>query len=241
MGATSAQRSLFFDVFSDAMCSSDMLSKSIVRAVVLICMVHPCGYPWDVVGALWDVVFAGVWTSSWGLQVFFLGGMVGAADSHSRKLWSCSVPVCCGWGFFLLLFFTITTIDLQQTLLSLLRTGSTESYKFWTILAGHRCVNQRCVSLKMLPGMSREVWRWESSGELGGFASNSPALPLPVETLFPHEIMDCVCVREFRKLLLSLGLEKKKGARGISEIIALVENSWRAVWGGFVFVFFFFF
>lgn len=58
---------------------------------------------------------------------------------------------------------------------------------------------------------------------------------------FPMSLWTVFCVSEFRKLLLSLGLEKKKGVRDILEIIALVENSWRAVCVDFVFVFVFFF
>lgn len=71
--------------------------------------------------------------------------------------------------------------------------------------------------------------------------AKSPALPLPVEALFPCDITDWVLCQRVQETFVVTRVGKKKGVRGISEIIALVENSWRAVCGGFGFVVVFFF
>lgn len=52
------------------------------HALALGFMVNPCRYLWD----LWDVIYGGLGQVLGTAGSFFWGGMVGAADTHSRNL-----------------------------------------------------------------------------------------------------------------------------------------------------------
>lgn len=179
----------------------------------------------------------GVWASSWGLPRLPLGRNGGSSWQSLQKTLKLLCLCLLIYYFFLLLLLLLTT---SKPCCPSLGQAVPDSCKSWNILAGHQWVNQRCISWQMLPGMSRKVWRWESGGESGGFASKSPALPLPVEALFRHDVTDCVLCQWVQETFVVTRLGKKKGVRGILEIIALVENSRRVVCVGFGFVLLFF-
>jgi len=96
-----------------------------------------------------------------------------------------------------------------------------------------------CRCCRACPGRSGGGSWWRS----GGFASKNPALPLPVEAPFPRDVTGCVLCRRVQETFVVTRIGKKPGVRGGLEMIALVENSWRAVcvvfWfcGDFLFLF----
>lgn len=75
---------------------------------------------------------------------------------------------------------------------------------------GHWWVNQRFFSWKMLPGMAREVWRWERGGELGGFATKA-GLCLCLLALLARDITDCVLCQAVQETFVVIRWKKRKG------------------------------